>query len=263
MTWSDLPAALPAPGHRRPRGLSRLCRIELLLFLREPAAMVFTMVLPLILLLFLGLAYGTDVVDGIRNIDQSVPQIVVSTAVNLGVLGVAVNISECRASGVLRRYRLAPVPMWWFWWSQVVVGLLMFAASTAVLLAVVQVQYGVVMASQAAFALAVLTGLTFTFSAGVLLGGFDLPTRSVQIVGTVLFFIMFLGSGAALPRSSFPRWLELLSAANPMTPVVEAAVNAYVGRPITPQLPQLALVLLEALLIVWIAGRRSAWEANR
>lgn len=262
MTPSELPAPVRTPVHRRPRGLARLCRVELLLFVREPAAMVFTMVLPLTLLLFLGLAYGTEVTDGIRNIDQSVPQIVVSTAINLGVLGVAVNISECRSSGVLRRYRLAPVPMWWFWWSQVVVGLLMFAASTAVLLTVVQVQYGVVMAGPVQFSLVLLVGLAFTFSAGVLLGSLDLPTRSVQIVGTVLFFVMFLGSGAALPRSSFPRWLELLSTANPMTPVVEAAIDAYVGRPVTPHLPLLALVLLEALLLVWIAGRRSAWEGN-
>jgi ABC-2 type transport system permease protein len=262
MTSSDVPAPVRAPAHRRPRGLAKLCRIELLLFLREPAAMVFTMVLPLSLLVFLGLAYGTEVVDGIRNIDQSVPQIVVSTAINLGVLGVAVNISECRASGVLRRYRLAPVPMWWFWWSQVVVGLLMFAASTAVLLTVVQVQYGVVLAGPVQFALVLLVGLAFSFSAGVLLGSLDLPTRTVQIVGTVLFFVLFLGSGAGLPRSSFPRWLELLSAANPMTPVVEAAINAYVGRPITPQLPLLGLVLIESLVLVWIAGRKSAWEGN-
>lgn len=258
-----LPAPLTPPARRRPRGLVRLCRVELLLFLREPAAMLFTLVLPLAMLLFLGVAYGDEATDGIRQIDEYAPQIVVTIAINLGVLGVAVNIAECRTSGVLRRYRLAPVPMWWFWFSQVVVGLLMFAVATAGLLAVVEVAYGVLLADPLPFCVAVLAGLTFTFATGVLLGSLDLPARSVQIIGTGLFFVMFLGSGAALPRDSFPGWLQALTAVNPMTPVIDASVDAYLGRSMTSELPELALVLAGAFVLVWIARRKSTWEGNR
>lgn len=263
MSVTDPPAPVVPPAHRAPRGLRRLCRIEMLLFLREPAAVFFTLVFPMAMLLFLGVAYGTESSDGVRYIDEYVAHIVVTIAVNLGVLGVAINIAECRASGVLRRYRLAPVPMWWFWLSQVVVGLLMFALATGALLAVVAASYGVLLASPAQFALAVLVGLAFTFATGVLLGSLDLPARSVQIIGTGLFFVLFLGSGAAIPRDSFPGWLQALTAVNPMTPVIDAAVDAYLGRPMAAELPELALVLVAAGVIVRIARTKSTWEGTR
>ncbi|MBN0046446.1 ABC transporter permease [Streptomyces actuosus] len=260
---TEPPAPVAPRGRRGPRGLGRLCRVELLLFLREPAAVFFTLVFPMAMLLFLGVAYGTESDGGVRYIDEYVAQIVVTIAINLGVLGVAVNIAECRTSGVLRRYRLAPVPMWWFWFSQVAVGLLMFALAIGALLAVVAVAYGVVLASPAQFGLAVVTGLAFTFAAGVLLGSLDLPARSVQITGTGLFFVLFLGSGAAVPRDSFPGWLEKLTAVNPMTPVVDAAVDAYLGRSMVAELPWLALVLAGAGVLVLIARSKSTWEGNR
>lgn len=215
------------------------------------------------MLLFLGVAYGSSDDNGVRYIDEYVAQIVVTIAINLGVLGVAINIAECRASGVLRRYRLAPVPMWWFWFSQAVVGLLMFALAIGALLAVVAVAYGVTLASPAQFAFAVVVGLVFTFAVGVLLGSLDLPARSVQITGTGLFFVLFMGSGAAVPRNSFPGWLEQLTAVNPMTPVVDAAVDAYLGRSLTAELPGLALVVVAAAVLVLIARSKSTWEGNR
>ncbi|MEG3630944.1 ABC transporter permease [Streptomyces poriticola] len=268
MRVTEPPAPLTPPARRSPRGLGRLCRTELLLFLREPAAVFFVLVFPLAMLLFLGVAYGTEPADGagadgVRFIDEYVPHIVVTIAVNLGVLGVAINIAECRSTGVLRRYRLAPVPMWWFWFSQVAVGLLMFALAVAALLAVVAVAYGVVMAAPAQFALVVLTGLAFTFAAGVLLGSLDLPARSVQITGTAVFFVLFLGSGAAVPRDSFPGWLQTLTAVNPMTPVVDASVDAYLGRSMASELPELALVLVAAAALVLTARSKSTWEGNR
>ncbi|WP_197287601.1 ABC transporter permease [Streptomyces apocyni] len=257
------PTPLTPAARRSPRGLGKLCRVELLLFLREPAAVFFTLVFPMAMLLFLGVAYGTEGNDGVRYIDEYVAHIVVTIAINLGVLGVAINIAECRASGVLRRYRLAPVPMWWFWFSQVVVGLLMFVLAVGALLAVVGVAYGVLLASPAPFALAVLVGLTFTFAVGVLLGSLDLPARSVQITGTGLFFLLFLGSGAAIPRDSFPGWLETLTAFNPMSPVIDASVSAYLGRSMVGELWELALVLVAAGALVVIARSKSTWEGNR
>ncbi|MEE1940888.1 ABC transporter permease [Streptomyces sp. TRM 70361] len=263
MRTAEPPAPLTPAARRSPRGLGRLCRTELLLFLREPAAVFFTLVFPMAMLLFLGVAYGTESSDGVRYIDEYVAHIVVTVAINLGVLGVAVNIAECRVSGVLRRYRLAPAPMWWFWLSQVVVGLLMFALAVCALLAVVAAAYGVVLASPAAFALAVLVGLAFTFATGVLLGSLDLSARGVQITGTGLFFVLFLGSGAAVPRDSFPDWLRTLTAFNPMSPVVDASVDAYLGRSMVSELPGLALVLAAAAALVLTARSKSTWEGNR
>jgi ABC-2 type transport system permease protein len=263
MTATDVRGPVRVPARRSPRGLGQLCRTEILLFLREPAAMFFTLVFPMALLLFVGLAYSGSDDTGTRYIDLYVPQIVATIAVNLGVLGVAINIAECRESGVLRRYRLAPVPMWWFWLSQVVVGLLMFVLSAALLLGVVSVTYGVRLDDPVPFAAVTLLGLAVAFVIGVLLGNLRMPVRSVQIIGTSVFFVMFLGSGAAVPRSSFPEWLRLVTAVNPMSPVVDASTSAYLGRPLRPHLVAIGVLVVFTVILLEMARRVSRWEADR
>lgn len=258
---TDRPAP-PARGHR-PRGLPRLCWVETVLFLREPAAMFFVIVLPLALLLFTGLAYGDARSGDVRAIDQNVPQIITVIVLNLGVPGLAISIAEYRDRGILRRYRLAPVPFWWFWLSQAFVAVLMFLVSTALLLGVVAATYGVLLAAPWDFALVSSIGLAFTFSLGVLLGSARVPLRTVQVIGTGLFFVLFLGSGAAVPRTSFPHWLRDVTALNPMTPVVDAATSAYVGDPLSPHLPGLGLVVVCTVVLAVCAVRMSSWEADR
>ena len=250
---------------RPPRGFRQLVKVELLMFLREPAAMFFTLVFPLALLLFTGVAYGKskDDTNGLRMIDENVPQIIATIAVNLGVLGVAVNLAESRARGILRRYKLAPVPFWWFWLSQVIVGVLMFALATALLLGVVQATLGVNVKSPVSFLLITLFGLAPAFTMGVVLGSLRMPVRTVQIVGTGVFFWMFLGSGAALPRGTFPSWLRAVSSINPMTPIVDASERSYLGHSLVPALPWLGLVLLFTLGTLVFARRMSRWEVER
>ena len=256
-------APVSVPTRRSPRGLGQLCRTETVLFLREPAAIFFTMVFPLVLLLFVGVAYSGSDDTGTRYIDLYVPQIVATIAVNLGVLGVAINIAECRESGILRRYRLAPVPMWWFWLSQVIVGVLMFAVSAAILLGAVSAGYGVRLDHPVSFAAVTLLGLAVAFAIGVLLGNLRMPLRSIQIAGTGVFFVMFLGSGAALPRDAFPEWLRLITAVNPMSPIVDASTSAYLGRPLSPHLVGLGLLGVFTVVLVDLARRVSHREVDR
>jgi ABC-2 type transport system permease protein len=98
---------------------------------------------------------------------------------------------------------------------------------------------------------------------GVLLGGLRAPVRTVQITGTTVFFVMFFGSGAAIPRSAFPDWLRAVTTVNPMTPVVDASASAYLGDPMSPHLLGLGLVLVFATAVLAVAWKVSSWDGEQ
>jgi ABC-2 type transport system permease protein len=256
--------AEPRRGARIARGLWHLCRSETVLFLREPAAVVFTMVFPQALLVFVGVVYADEVNNGVRFIDEYVPAVIAIVAANLGLVGMAFNIAEARVRGVLRRYRLIPLPLWCYFVSQAAVGLLMFALSVGSLMVTTAVLYGVRFAGSLAVFLGVLVlGLTAMFLIGLVLGGLNLTVRTTQLAGTALFFVMFFGSGAAIPRSQFPDWLRDLTAVNPLTPVVESLTRAYLGKDLGGQAPALAGLALFALLLALVVHHTFRWEVSR
>ena len=251
-----------AEQRRISRSLSRLCRTEVLLFVREPAAMFFTMAFPLLLLLFVGAVYGNEVNDGVKYIDEFVPTVVAIIAANLGVMGVSLNLADLRARGVLRRYKLVPLPLWCFFAAQIAVGVVMFVVSLSALFAVTALGYGLRVHGSLA-ACAAVSGLTLatTITIGFLLGSVRASVRTVQLAGTAIFFVLFFGSGAAIPRSQFPGWLRAVTAFNPLTPLVEALVDAFLGRPLGPHLPTLAALTAFVVIGALAARRLFCWEA--
>jgi ABC-2 type transport system permease protein len=257
--------APPARTIRIARGLWQLCRSELVLFLREPAAVFFTLLFPQALLIFVGFVYGDETFGGSgRFIDEYVPTVMAIVVANLGLLGVAFNIAEARVRGVLVRYRLIPLPFWCYFVSQAVVGLLMFAVSIGGLLLTAGIFYGLRFSgSIPVFAGILLLGLTVMFQIGLLLGGLDLTVRTTQLAGTALFFVVFFGSGAAIPRSQFPDWLYDFTTFNPLTPVVDALVDSYLGRSLSGDLPGLAALGVLSVALAIAIRRSFRWEAVR
>ena len=132
--------------------------------------MFFTMAFPLLLLLFVGAVYGNEVNDGVKYIDEFVPTVVAIVAANLGVMGVSLNLADLRARGVLRRYKLVPLPLWCFFAAQIAVGVVMFVVSLSALFAVTALGYGLRVHGSLA-ACAAVSGLTLatTITIGFLL----------------------------------------------------------------------------------------------
>ena len=143
LTRERTPVPTTARTLRLWRGLGRLCWAETLLFMREPAAVFFTFLFPQALLIFVGFVYADETTDGVRFIDEYVPAVMAVVVANLGLLGVALNIAEARARGVLVRYRLLPLPFWCYVASQAVVGLTMFVLAIGGVLAVTGAVYGI------------------------------------------------------------------------------------------------------------------------
>ncbi len=244
------------------KGAWYLSKIEVLLFLREPAAVFFTLVFPLLLLLFVGVTFGDELVDdGVRYIDVYFPTLLGAVACNLGVMGVTINVSEARARGVLRRYRVAPFPLSTYVFSQIFVGIFMYTLSIVSIVVVVALWYGFNFQGPIVlFAAVLFLGLAVMMALGVFIGGLNITVRTSQLIGTVAFFFMFFGSGAAVPRSEFPTWMQHATEVNPLTHISDTLIQIYLGGALTTEIPTLVGLIVGLFFLLYLTKRFFSWE---
>ncbi|WIK64425.1 ABC transporter permease [Gleimia hominis] len=236
--------------------------VETRLFLREPFALFFSIAFPLILLLFVGSIGGTTPVPGGgRFIDSYMAVMVGVTAANVGLMGMSIHIAENRGQGVLKRYRLSPLPAWGYFAAQFFTALIVLTLSILALAIITFAIYGPPQhANWLAFIAVSLLSLYVTMSYGIFLGGLPLPVRSVQVISAAVFFLAFFASGAALPRDSFPDWLHRVSDFNPLTILNESLMNSYINHPI--DWLALGILVASTVIVNLICFRVFDWEGN-
>lgn len=240
-----------------------LLAVEVRLFLREPTALFFSLAFPLILLLFVGSIGATEEVDsGVRFIDTYMASMVAVTAANVGIMGLSIHVAENRARGALKRYRLSPMRPQVFFAAQFATALVTVVVSLMGLLAVTLALYGLATAAHwPMFLLCALVSLWAAVSWGLFLGGLRLPLRSVQVISAAAFFLMFFSSGAALPRGSFPDWLQAIAAWNPLAVANDMLVLSYAGYGSVTG-GRIAALVASTLIVNLITSATFDWEGR-
>ena len=226
---------------------------EAKLFMREPAAVFFTLAFPLLLLLVFGAIFGNAPIGdtGFGNVDRSVPGYIAIMIGALSLIGVPITLATYREKGVLRRFRVTPMPTWLVLAAHGLVALVMVLIGTGLVIgaAVALFDLRLPAAPIGVLAATVLGSVSF-LAVGFLLGG-TLPTaRTAQAVGMALFFPMLFLSGAALPRLLFPDLLRQISLFFPLTHVVTLIQNVWMGAGWNT----VSLAVLTGLLVTSTAG---------
>jgi ABC-2 type transport system permease protein len=226
---------------------------EAKLFMREPAAVFFTLAFPLLLLLVFGAIFGNAPIGdtGFGNVDRSVPGYIAIMIGALSLIGVPITLATYREKGVLRRFRVTPMPTWLVLAAHGLVALVMVLIGTGLVIgaAVALFDLRLPAAPVGVLAATVLGSVSF-LAVGFLLGG-TLPTaRTAQAVGMALFFPMLFLSGAALPRLLFPDLLRQISLFFPLTHVVTLIQNVWMGAGWNT----VSLAVLTGLLVTSTAG---------
>ena len=75
-----------------------------------------------------------------------------------------------------------------------------------------------------------------------------------------MFFLMFFSSGAALPRESFPGWLQTVSEFNPLTILNQALMDAYLGQQCSWW--PLVFLIVATVILNLITVRTFDWEGS-
>jgi ABC-2 type transport system permease protein len=241
--------------------LKKLTWVELKLFAREPLALVFTFGLPLVVLVSLVGSFdpGDPAFGGARPSDYYLASYVAVVIGAIGLIAVPVHVAAYRERGILRRLRASSVPPWTSLGAQAAVGLLtavaggavLVVAGGAVLVVAGRLPYGAALpASTGRVALAfVLSTLSF-LTVGFLLGSLAGSARSAQAIGMILFFPMWLLSGAGPPPEVMGEGMRRVSDLLPLTYAVRSLQDPWLGSgSSTTDLALLAGILVIAALV--------------
>src|SRR3954468_22048034 len=126
--------------------VGRLVRAELKLMRREPLTLIFVLAFPVVTMLIIGGAFGTQPDPSFGGANPSHWYVASYFTVVIGAMGlvmVPVHLAAYRERGVLRRFAAGGVPRWAFAVSQLVTGFVAVLVASAVLLAVAAPVFGI------------------------------------------------------------------------------------------------------------------------
>lgn len=227
--------------------LRKLTWIELKLFAREPHALIFTLALPIVVLVVLiGTFKPTDAaVPGHQPSSYFLASYIGVVIGAIGLVALPVHLASYRERGVLRRFRASGVPMVSVVGSQLLAGLAVAALGAIVLIIVAALLYGATPPGAIGSVLGAFVLGALAFQAlGFLIGSLTRTARGAQAVGMLLFFPMWLLSGAGPPQSLMSASMRHVSEVLPLTFAVRAIQQPWLGLQPRP----LDLLLLGSLL---------------
>jgi len=245
-------------------------RYDQKVFWRNPAAVFFTILFPVVLLLIFATIFGDQRIDGAGGIEVTtyyVPAIITLSIVSATLQNLAMSLVIARDDGRLKRGRGTPMPAWVFIagriGNSVVVAILMLL----IVALIGRVLYGVsVPWSRAPELLAVLAiGAASFCCMGIALTAL-IPSQdaAAPIVNAFLLPLYFL-SGVFVPDDELPAGVIDFANHFPVRPFFQAIFDAYLPQGGGPALAwdQLLVVAIWGLAGLALAIRFFRWTPRR
>jgi ABC-2 type transport system permease protein len=218
--------ALPAVGADRPLpgalgvGWAR-AGIELRMFVRNKASLVFTLSLPVLLLLILGSIFGGTV----EGTDIDFKQVFIAGIVAAGVMsvaftGLAITMAIERDDGSVRRLGATPMPRSAYFFGKVVLVLVTGLVETTVLVAIGVIAFHLPLPADLdrwlRFGWVLGLGAMACALCGIAYSWVIPNARSASAIVTPPFMVLQFISGVFFPFSSLPSWMQTVAALFPL-----------------------------------------------
>jgi ABC-2 type transport system permease protein len=244
------------------RPLAVCTRIELALFLREPAAVFFTVALPVLLLLLFGSADPPAQLQaaGLTLADMLVPGLIVMVMLTSGLMALPETLASYRERGVLRRMHASPLRSWQVLGSHAGAhGLVNLAG--LVLLVGLAVFFGARPAGGVgilALVVALLAAAAVVLSVGFLIASVAPTGRTAQAIAAALYFPAVFVSGAAIATEALPEVVRKIGDWVPFSYAVDAIRSAWIDGQFN--WTALAVVAATAAVAAVAASRLFRWS---
>lgn len=243
--------------------LATLTRVETLLLLREPAAVLFTLALPLVLLLLNSSEGNTPNprFGGAGTTDVLMAGYLVYVMATSAIMGLGETLADYRDRGILRRLRITPLRPWQILTSHALTHLAMSVLGVILLVTVGALAADLHRpASIGATALAMTASACSMIAIGFLLGALLPTVRTTQAVAAAIYFPAIFVSGALFPREVLPAVAQRIGDFLPMTYAVRSIRQAW--TPGTVDEIGLAILAVTTVVGVAVAVRMFRWEAR-
>jgi len=234
-----------------------ITRRNLLVWLRVPAYLVFTVIQPVIFVVLFRYVFGGAIPVQVPGnggyVDFLMPGIIAQTAA-FATFGTAIALAQELKKGVIDRLRSMPMAR-----SAVLAGRLVADTGRMLvtILIIVGVGYAVgfrfsngVVPAIAMVVLATVFGLAIcciSAYTGLAIG----DEESVQAFGLIWLFPLTFLSSAFVPIATMPGWLQAFANNQPVTYVIDTMRALALGGPVVPSLWK-SLVWLAGIFIVFL-----------
>jgi len=243
------------------KAILKLMEIESKLFLREPAAFIFTLCFPLMLLFIFGAIFNspTGYID--ITIDQYIPCLISMIIAAIGLMCLPITIVEYKEQGIFRQYKTTPLPLIVLLIVEVVVSFIMALFGVILLLIFSKIFYKInFLGSFLNIGLSFILSCISFLSLGFMIGGLVKRAREVQVIGMALFFPMLFLSGSAIHKELFPEFLKRISTFIPLTHVVDLLQGVWIGKSLGEYIISEIVLLGIFLLSIIISLLYFRWE---
>lgn len=243
--------------------MNELIKAETKLVVREPLGLIFSLLLPLGIVLAFGLTSSASEPDPeLGNqipLDTILPSLALALSFGMAaIFGLPGYMADYRSRGILRRLATTPVHPGKLLAAQVIVQGVIALVSIPLVLALA-VALGMSLPEQPLMVLivAVLGGAAL-FAVGTLVSAVAPDAKVGYAYSATFFFPSLFFAGIWLPKEQMPDWLSTLGDFTPLGAFRESMENAFTGASQDPLM--LLTLAVTALLVGTVAARVFRWE---
>ncbi|CAM5404815.1 ABC transporter permease [Streptomyces atroolivaceus] len=253
----------PTTNRARPAPLAAVLRTETRLFLREPGSLFWILVFPTALMTILGLIPSfrepDDALGGRSVIDLYVPVAVLLAMIMAGLQAMPPVLTGYRERGILRRMSATPVRPSALLTAQIVLHGAASLGSSALVITVGRVAFGVPLPGQAAgYLLALLLAVACVLALGATICALSRTSKVATAVGSVAYLLMMFTAGVWVPVQTMPDLLRTIVEFTPFGAAAQALDQAASGS--WPGFAHLGVMLVWTAALGTVSTRLFRWE---
>ncbi|ROO82967.1 ABC-2 type transport system permease protein [Actinocorallia herbida] len=244
--------------------MKKILLVETKLFLRDWAGGLFTLLLPVGLVLGIGqipdLRKADPNLGGERFVDAQLP----ATMILLSLLTAAFTmlpavLATYREQGILRRMSTTPVHPARLLGAQLLLNLAVVAVGALAIVGSAWLVLGSDLpANPVGFVLVFLLGAAAMLALGLVIAGVAASGKSAPAFGSAAMFPLLFLAGMWIPREVMPDALRTVSDYSVVGPFVNALRDTWAGD--WPELSHLAVITVGLALFTALAVRVFRWE---
>lgn len=216
------------------RRLLEQIRADLKVFVRNPAALFFTAILPILFLTLFVAIFGnqTDDKAHIKVSTFQVPGFIALAITSASFLGLAIGLTRARESGVLKRVRGTPVPAWIVFGGRIGVGVVTAFVVSFVLLLIGGLLYGVEVKLDRVPALLVTlaVGATALSAVGIAYTRLIPSDEAAPAMTNAFVLPLYFISGVFIQTTLLPDWLSKIASVFPIKALNDALFACFDPR---------------------------------
>jgi ABC-2 type transport system permease protein len=192
--------------------------------LRDARALLFTIVLPIVLLVLFNSIFGTkNTTTNVRGAHLALHAYFTAGIIAYAIMlnsfsALLIGITTDREAGRLKRYRGTPMPPWVFLGGEIAANIVVIGVMVVALLVIGSVAYNIRIPTSAYGPLAVyvVLGTAAMCSIGIALTRFTTTADAASAIGPFATVILGFISGTFVPVSQLPGWLEQVGRVFPL-----------------------------------------------